>query len=98
MHVLTARGVESEAELPFGAVHQLLGPALRHVDRLPGPQAAALQGALGLAEGGTEERFLVFAACLSLLSELAERRPVLCLVDDAHWLDPVAGDPLPFVS
>src|SRR5262249_33153284 len=98
MHVLTARGVESESELPFAALHQLLRPALDHVDRLPGPQAAALQGALGLGEGSGEERFLVFAATLSLLSELAERRPVLCLVDDAHWLDAASADALRFVA
>src|SRR5262245_929383 len=85
MHVLTARGVESESELPFAALHQLLRPAFDHIDRLPAPQAAALRSALGLAEGSGEERFLVFTSCLSLLSELAERRPVLCVVDDAHW-------------
>ena len=52
MHVLSARGVESESELPFAALHQLLRPALRHVDRLPAPQGSALQSALGLADGG----------------------------------------------
>src|SRR5215510_3430260 len=61
MHVLSARGVESEAELPFAALHQLMRPALRHVDRLPTPQAAAVSAALGLADGAAGERFLVFA-------------------------------------
>jgi predicted ATPase len=87
MHVLSARGVESESELPFAALHQLLRPALRHLDRLPAPQAAALQSALGLADGGGQERFLIYSGCLSLLSELAEERPVLCLVDDVQWFD-----------
>ena len=98
MHVLTARGVESESELPFAALDQLIRPALSHLDRLPGPQAAALGGALGLREGGGEERFLVYAACLSLLSEMADRRPVLCLVDDANWLDEVSAEALLFVA
>lgn len=98
MHVLAARGVESESELPFAALHQLLRPALAHVERLPQPQATALRGALGLGEGAAQERFLVFAASLSLLSELAERRPVLCLVDDAHWLDAASADALRFVA
>ena len=99
MQVLAARGVESESELPFAALHQLLRPALEHIDELPQPQAAALRGALGLEveEGSAQERFLIFAACLSLLSELAERRPVLCLVDDAHWLDAGSADALRFV-
>ena len=98
MHVLTARGVESELELPFAALHQLLRPALEHIEALPPPQAAALSGALGLAEGPPPERFLVFAACLSLLSEVSERRPVLALVDDAHWLDTASADALTFVA
>ena len=98
MHVLSARGVESESELPFAALHQLLRPALGHLDRLPAPQAAALQSALGLADGGGQERFLIYSGCLSLLSELAEERPVLCLVDDAHWLDAGSSDALQFVA
>jgi DNA-binding CsgD family transcriptional regulator len=98
MHVLSARGVESESELPFAGLHQLLRPALEHLEQLPPPQAAALRGALGLEDGGHQERFLVFAGCLSLLSELAERRPVLCLVDDAHWLDQGSADALLFVA
>jgi ATP/maltotriose-dependent transcriptional regulator MalT len=98
LHVLSAHGVESESELPFAALHQLLRPALGHLERLPAPQADAIRGALGFGEGGGQERFLVFAACLSLLSELAERRPVLCLVDDAHWLDAASADALKFVA
>ena len=98
MHVLSARGVESEAELPFAALHQLFRPALPYLEGLPAPQSAALSGALGLDDGRANERFLVFTACLSLLSELAERRPVLCLVDDAHWLDDASADALRFVA
>ena len=87
MHVLTARGVESESELPFAALHQLVRPALEHVDALPSPQQRALRGALGLGERTGDDRFLVSVAVLSLIAEFAERRPVLALVDDAHWLD-----------
>jgi DNA-binding CsgD family transcriptional regulator len=98
MHALTSVGVESEAELPFAGLHQLVRPALHLLDRLPGPQAHALQGALGLSDRGENERFLVSAACLTLLSELAERRPVLCIVDDAQWLDTPSADALLFVA
>ena len=98
MHVLAARGVESESELPFAALHQLLRPALGYVNRLPAPQATALQSALGLADSAGQERFLIYSACLSLLSELAEEQPVLCLVDDAHWLDAGSSDALQFVA
>jgi DNA-binding CsgD family transcriptional regulator len=98
MHILSARGVESESELPFAALHQLLRPALGQLERIPPPQAAALRVALGLEDASADQRFLVFAACLSLLSELAERRPVLCLVDDAHWLDTASADGLLFVA
>ena len=98
MHVLAARGVESESELPFAGLHQLVRPALEFVARLPEPQAEALRAALGLGPSAAHERFLVFAACLSLLSELSERRPVLCLIDDAHWLDAGSADTLRFVA
>ena len=98
MHVLAARGVESESVLPFAGLHQLIRPALALVDRLPAPQAAALRGALGLAERAGEDRFLIAAACLTLLSELAEQRPVLCLVDDAQWLDAASAGALLFVA
>jgi DNA-binding NarL/FixJ family response regulator len=96
MHVLSARGVQSESELPFAGLHQLLRPALDLFDRLPAPQAVALRGALGLDERSGDDRFLIAAACLTLLSELAERRPVLCLVDDAQWLDGSTTDALLF--
>jgi tetratricopeptide (TPR) repeat protein len=98
MTVLTARGVQSESELPFAALHQLFRPALDRVAALPAPQAEALEGALGLGSSTGRERFLVFAGCLSLLSELAEERPVLCLLDDAQWLDRASAEALLFVT
>ena len=98
MHVLRTRGVESEADLPFAGVQGLLRPALDRLDALPGPQARALATALGLADGPPPERFLVYSACLGLLSELGERRPALCLVDDAHWLDSASAEALTFVA
>ena len=98
MHVLSARGVKSESQLPFAALHQLLRPALADLSSIPSHQADALEGALGIGERSPHERFLVFVACLSLLSERAERRPVLCLVDDAQWLDRASADALLFVA
>ncbi len=98
MLVLSAGGVESEAHLPFAALHQILRPVLELVENLPRPRAAALRGALGLAAGEGDDRFLVSLASLSLLAEAAERQPLLCLVDDAHWLDDASTDALVFVA
>jgi DNA-binding CsgD family transcriptional regulator len=104
MRVLRAAGVESEAELPFAALHQLLRSVLGLAGRLPGPQAAALGGALGLSapegtrEGGADDRFLVSVAVLSLLGEAAEERPLLCLVDEAQWLDRSSAEALAFAA
>jgi hypothetical protein len=98
MRVLAGSGIESEAELPFAAVHQLARPVLQDVDALPGPQASALRGALGAEDGRSGERFLVSLAVLSLLAEAAEERPLLCLVDDAQWLDDASADALVFVA
>src|SRR3954469_20518545 len=98
LQVLVARGVESESELPFAALHQLLGPTLGLLPDIPTPQANALGAALGLNEGRGGEHFLVFAGCLSLLAAAAEKRPVLCIVDDAHWLDAASADALLFVA
>jgi len=98
MLVLSGAGVESEAQLPFAALHQIVRPVLEHVEKLPQPQAGALRGALGLAAGGSEDRFLVSLAVLSLLAEAAEDRPLLCLVDDAQWLDDASADALVFVA
>ena len=98
MLVLSGAGVESEAQLPFAALHQIVRPVLGHAESLPQPQAAALRGALGVEAGGSGDRFLVSLAVLSLLAEAAEDRPLLCLVDDAQWLDQASADALVFVA
>lgn len=96
--VLRVTGVESEAELPFAALHVLLRPALDEVGALPGRQAAALRGAFGMTEEAVADRFLVGLGVLSLIAELAEDRPVLLLVDDAQWLDRASADALVFAA
>jgi predicted ATPase len=98
MQVLRACGIESEAELAFAALHQLLRPDLHRVDGLPPPQEQALRAAFGLEQGVGEDRFLVSVAVLSLLAEAAEKGPVLCVVDDAHWLDEASANALVFVA
>jgi DNA-binding CsgD family transcriptional regulator len=100
MTVLWAGGVESEAELPYAALHQLLRPVLGLAGRLPEAQAGALGDALGLApsRGDHQDRFLVSVAVLSLLGEAAEERPVLCLVDEAQWLDRSSAEALTFAA
>jgi DNA-binding CsgD family transcriptional regulator len=98
MLVLRATGVETEAELVFGGLHLLLRPVLDRIDGLPAPQAAALHGALGLSEYGNQDRFLAGLAVLSLMSDLAEDQPLLCLIDDAHWLDTASADALLFTA
>jgi DNA-binding CsgD family transcriptional regulator len=80
-------GVEAEMELPFAGIHQLCGTMLERLDALPAPQRDALSVALGLAAGEVPDRFLIGLAVLNLLAALAEERPLLCLVDDAQWLD-----------
>jgi DNA-binding CsgD family transcriptional regulator len=98
MCVLRGFGIDSEAELAFAALHQILRPGLDHIERLPAPQAEALAGAFGLAPGSGADRFLISIAVLSVLSEIAEESPVLCLVDDAHWLDQPSADALVFAA
>lgn len=100
MQVLRVVGVPSEVGLAFAALHQLLWPVREDIERLPAPQAAALGEALGLGSAaiGERNRFLVSAGALTLLADIAERRPVLCLVDDAHWLDESSADVLLFVA
>ena len=96
--VARTAGVESEMELAFAALHQLCAPMLDRVDRLPGPQRDALGVAFGLSAGDVPDRFLVGLAALSLLSEVAAEQPLLCVVDDAHWLDLVSAQVLGFVA
>jgi hypothetical protein len=91
-------GVESEMELPYAGVHQLCAPMIAAVDRLPGPQQNALRVAFGLMSGDAPDRFLVALATLSLLAEVARDRPLLCVVDDAQWLDAASGQVLGFVG
>jgi len=91
-------GVESEMELPFAGLHQLCGPMLAHLDALPDPQQAALRTAFGLSSDDAPDRFLVALAALSLLAEVAEEQPLLCLVDDAQWLDTASRQVLGFVA
>src|ERR1700751_5074446 len=98
MLVARAAGVESEMELAFAGVHQLCAPLLDRLERLPGPQRDALGIAFGLRGGGAPDRFLVGLAVLTLLSEAAGDRPVLCLVDDAQWLDRASAQVLAFVA
>jgi DNA-binding CsgD family transcriptional regulator len=96
MGLLRVRGIESEAQVPFGGLLELLRPALPALDSIPRPQAAALEGALALRPGSAQDRFAVGAATLSLLAAHAEVAPLLVLVDDAHWLDGSSAEALLF--
>jgi DNA-binding CsgD family transcriptional regulator len=96
MRVLRARGIESEAEVPFAGVFELLRPALGLLDRIPEPQAVALSSALALRPGSAQDRFAVGAATLSLLAAYAEEAPLALLVDDAHSLDGSSAEALLF--
>ncbi|HEX6444674.1 MAG TPA: AAA family ATPase [Streptosporangiales bacterium] len=98
MRVLRTAGVEPEADIGYAAVQRLLQPVLDRTDRLPEPQARALDVVFGRSDGAAPERFLVSLAILSLLSEAATERPVVCLVDDAHWADAPSLDALTFVA
>ena len=98
MRVLSARGVESEVELPFGALHELLGPVLDQLDRIPGPQAAALAGALALGPPVPGDRFAVAAGTLSLLGSAAADTPLVLVLDDAHWFDRSSAEALVFAA
>jgi DNA-binding CsgD family transcriptional regulator len=96
--VARAEGVESEMELPFAALHQLCGRMLSRLDRLPVPQREALGVAFGLCTGSAPDRFLVGLAVLGLLSGVAADQPLLCLIDDAQWLDQTSAQALAFVA
>ena len=96
--VARAVGVESEMELAFAALQQLCAPMLDRLDRLPAPQREALGVAFGLRAGDAPDRFLVGLAVLSLLAEVAEEQPLVCVVDDAQWLDLASAQALVFVA
>nr|WP_296065023.1 LuxR family transcriptional regulator [uncultured Actinoplanes sp.] len=98
LRLLRGVGIESEAELPFAALHQLVYPYLDRLAALPAPQAAALQSAFGLAGAPVRDRFLVGAATLSLLSELASEGPLLAVLDDVQWFDRASLDALLFAA
>jgi DNA-binding CsgD family transcriptional regulator len=93
-----AAGVESEMELAFAGVHQLCAPMLGRLAALPAPQHDALAVAFGLRAGPAPDRFLVGLAVLSLLSEVAADRPLVCLIDDEQWLDQASAQALAFVA
>jgi DNA-binding CsgD family transcriptional regulator len=98
MRVVRALGVESEVEIAFSGLHELLRPAFPLLDTLPAGQAVALRAALALGAEEVAERLAVFGGALSLLAAVAEDQPVLCVVDDAHWLDDASAAALTFVA
>jgi DNA-binding CsgD family transcriptional regulator len=98
MSVLRARGVETESELPFAALLQLLRPALDHLPALPEPRRGALSGALALGPAVVGDRLTICAAVLSLLAAAGNRSPTLVLVDDAQWLDRSSVEALLFAA
>ena len=98
MRILRAVGSEAEMELPFAALQQLCAPVRERIGRLPEPQSGALRVAFGLAGGDPPDRLLVGLATLTLLTELAAAEPILCVVDDAQWLDQESAQALVFVA
>jgi DNA-binding NarL/FixJ family response regulator len=96
--VTRAVGVESDMELAFASLHQLCTPLLDRLERLPMPQRHAMEVVFGLSAGEAPDRFLVGLAVLSLFSEVAEQRPLLCVIDDAQWLDQASTLTLAFVA
>ncbi|MGZ4602439.1 MAG: helix-turn-helix transcriptional regulator [Kineosporiaceae bacterium] len=96
--VARAAGVESEMELAFAGLHQLCGPYLDRLEKLPSPQGQALATTFGLRPGHSPDHLLVGLAVLTLLSEVAEERPLVCVVDDAQWLDDASVQTMEFVA
>src|SRR6266699_2169842 len=96
--VVRAAGVQSEMELAFAGLHQLLAPLLDRLERLPVPQRDALRTAFGVSPGSAPDRFVVGLAVLNLLSDAAEEQPLLGLVDDEQWLDRASAQVLAFVA
>jgi AAA ATPase domain len=93
-----AAGVESEMELAFAGLHQLCAPILDRLETVPVPQREALRTAFGMSAGPAADRFLVGLAVLSLMSAVAERQPLICLVDDGQWLDQASRTVLSFAA
>ena len=98
MTVLRSAPGESEMELAFAALHQFCAPLLGPLDQLPGPQGDALRTTFGLEAGAVPDRFFVGLAVLGLLSDAADEGPLLCVVDDAQWIDQASGEALAFVA
>ena len=98
MTVLTARGIEAEADVPFCGLLELLRPILQCLERIPTPQALALRSALALGPAAATDRFIIGAATLSVLAAHAEESPLLVLVDDAQWLDASSAAALVFAT
>jgi DNA-binding CsgD family transcriptional regulator len=96
-HTLRIAGVESELELTYAALHSLLNPYLQEIDRLPVPQRQAIETAFGLVTGAAPNPFLVGMAVLTLLADIAQSTPLLCVVDDVQWLDQASAQALAFV-
>jgi hypothetical protein len=98
MRILKTTGVQSEAQLAFAGLHQLLQPLLRHVEQLPEPQRVALQTAFGILEAPAPDFFRTALAALELLADAAANSPLLVVAEDAQWLDPSTADVLAFVA
>jgi DNA-binding CsgD family transcriptional regulator len=98
LRIAEVEGVQAEMELGFAAIHQLCAPLFDELDGLAAPQRDALEVALGMASGDAPDRFLVAVAVLNLLSAIAAKRPLLCLIDDAQWLDAASAQTLGFVA
>ena len=98
MQITRAAGVEPEMDIPYSGLHQLLLPFLDGMQRIPAPHRAALKSAFGLDNGSPSNRFFIGMAALALLSDAATTNPVLCIVDDAHRLDPASLDALGFAA
>src|SRR3954453_2093086 len=96
--IVRVAGVDSEMELAFAGLHQLCAPMLDGLDGLPVPQRDALRVAFGLREGAAPNSFLAALAVLGLLAEAAEVEPLVCIVDDAQWLDRASAQALAFVA
>lgn len=96
--LVTAAGVQSEMEISYAGLHQLCRPLMAGLDQLPGPQRDALSTTFGLRGGDVPDRFLVGLATLSLLAEAGENQPLVCLIDDAQWLDQTSALTLEFVA